>query len=148
MRVTDFGLAKRLVGTRSTASEIKKGEVRDAVESVRTDLTVTGQVLGTPNYLSPEQALARKEISAATDVYALGGILYYLLTARPPFQAETLAETLQQVVNAEPLPQSPRLRATSGFPRPRERTTRSSLGSPPRESCWVRSLATNRPFRR
>lgn len=96
VRVTDFGLAKRLSG---------KSEIRNQKSQI--DLTVTGQVLGTPNYLSPEQALARKEVSAATDVYALGGILSYLLTARPPFQAETLAETLQQVVNAEPV--SPRL---------------------------------------
>ena len=95
-RVTDFGLAKRLPA---------KSEIRNQKSQI--DLTLTGQVLGTPNYLSPEQALARKEVSAATDVYALGGILYYLLTARPPFQAETLAETLQQVVNAEPV--SPRL---------------------------------------
>ncbi|MBI4661967.1 MAG: protein kinase [Verrucomicrobia bacterium] len=102
VRVTDFGLAKRFVVPPSG------GPAREPAEAGTTsDLTLTGQVLGTPNYLSPEQALARKEVGAATDVYALGGILYYLRTARPPFQAETLAETLQQVVNAEPV--SPRL---------------------------------------
>jgi len=141
VRITDFGLAKRLVVPPSGGPAPEPAEA-----GTTSELTLTGQVLGTPNYLSPEQALARKEVSAATDVYALGGILYYLLTARPPFQAATLAETLQQIVNAEPLPQSPRLRATSGFSRPRERTTRSSFGSASRESCCVRSRATNRPL--
>ncbi|MBI2946626.1 MAG: serine/threonine protein kinase, partial [Verrucomicrobia bacterium] len=113
VRVTDFGLAKRMPESRvegraSRASDTSGAMgARPSTLDPRLDLTVTGQVLGTPNYLSPEQALARKEIGAATDVYALGGILYYLLTARPPFQAETLAEMLQQVVNAEPV--SPRL---------------------------------------
>ena len=100
VRITDFGLAKRFGVPPSGGSG-------PAEAGTPSELTLTGQVLGTPNYLSPEQAMARKDLSAATDVYALGGILYYLLTARPPFQAETLTETLQQVVNAEPV--SPRL---------------------------------------
>ncbi|MCI0541037.1 MAG: protein kinase [Verrucomicrobiales bacterium] len=93
-RVTDFGLAKRLtnseLGTRNS------------------ELTLTGQVLGSPNFMAPEQAAGGKgKVSRRTDVYGLGAILYHLLTARPPFQAESLPETLQQVANAEPL--SPRL---------------------------------------
>ena len=87
-RVTDFGLAKRL-GTDS-------------------DLTVSGQVLGSPNFMSPEQAEGRqKEVGPASDVYALGGLLYHLLTRQPPFQAETLTTLLKQVVEREPVP--PRL---------------------------------------
>ncbi len=77
-RVTDFGLAKRLDGS--------------------TDLTVTGQMLGSPNYLSPEAALGSEQaLSAASDVYSLGATFYHLLTGRPPLLAGSLAETLVQV---------------------------------------------------
>jgi eukaryotic-like serine/threonine-protein kinase len=80
--VTDFGLAKRSDG--------------DA------DLTLAGQVLGTPNYMSPEQAQGRP-ISVASDVYSLGAILYQLLTGRAPFLAESVAQTLRLVTETEPI---------------------------------------------
>jgi serine/threonine protein kinase len=83
-KITDFGLAKRL----------------DEVGQ-----TQTGAVLGTPSYMAPEQAEGRvKAIGPATDVYALGAILYELLTGRPPFQADTLIATLEQVRTQEPVP--------------------------------------------
>src|SRR5262245_57509883 len=85
-RVTDFGLAKRLDGESS--------------------LTVTGQVLGSPHFMPPEQAGGGGKVGRTSDVFGLGGILYYLLTARPPFQGETIETTLQQVREAEPV--SPR----------------------------------------
>lgn len=86
--VTDFGLARRIEGG---------GE-----------LTLTGQVLGTPGYMAPEQAAGQGErLGPATDVYGLGAILYELLTGRPPFGAATVHETIQQVLGAEPV--SPRL---------------------------------------
>jgi tetratricopeptide (TPR) repeat protein len=87
LKVTDFGLAKRL--------------------DLDTAHTPTGAVLGTPPYMAPEQVQgARQEISPATDVYALGAILYEILTGHPPFQAESPYESMLQVLSQEPVPPS------------------------------------------
>lgn len=86
-KLTDFGLAKSLL-----ASE-------DA------DLTATGAILGTPNYLAPEQAVPRgAAVGPMVDVYGLGAILYELLTRRPPFESDSVLETLRLVRSEDPIP--------------------------------------------
>jgi hypothetical protein len=82
-KIADFGLAKRL--------DADQGQ------------TQTGAVLGTPSYMAPEQAKGKKEIGPATDIYALGAILYELLTGRPPFQGESSLETMREVTETEPV---------------------------------------------
>jgi WD40 repeat protein/predicted Ser/Thr protein kinase len=81
--VTDFGLARRLEGG---------------------GLTQSGAIVGTPEYMAPEQAEARKVLTTAVDVYALGAILNVLLTGRPPFQSGNVLDTLMQVVQRDPVP--------------------------------------------
>jgi WD40 repeat protein/tRNA A-37 threonylcarbamoyl transferase component Bud32 len=80
--VTDFGLAKRM------ASD--------------SQLTHSGAIVGTPSYMAPEQAAGKKGLTTACDVYALGAVLYELLTGRPPFRAETPMDTLLAVLEKEP----------------------------------------------
>jgi eukaryotic-like serine/threonine-protein kinase len=83
--VTDFGLARLLEGG--------------------ADVTLSGQVMGSPSYMSPEQAAGHSHaVGPRTDVYALGAILYELVSGRPPFKADTSLETLKLVVETEPVP--------------------------------------------
>src|SRR5262249_31710349 len=68
-------------------------------------MTASGETMGTPSYMPPEQASGRaREVGPRSDVYSLGAVLYCLLTGRPPFQASSVVETLQQVLSQEPVP--------------------------------------------
>ncbi|HEV3022816.1 MAG TPA: serine/threonine-protein kinase, partial [Pirellulales bacterium] len=94
-KVTDFGLAK-LLGTDS-------------------GLTATDSIMGSPCYMAPEQAAGQtKQLGPLADVYALGAILFELLTGRPPFRGATVLETLEQAKSTEPVPPS---RLVPGLPR-------------------------------
>src|SRR4029079_14046537 len=82
-KLTDFGLAK--------------------VGRADQNLSVTGQVLGTPGYMAPEQDAGKvREVGTAADVYALGAVLFDALTGRAPFTGDSAAVTLQKVLSEEP----------------------------------------------
>jgi WD40 repeat protein len=99
--VTDFGLARRIQG-------------EPGALATGAGLTQSGAILGTPSYMAPEQARAEKGLTTAADVWALGAILYELLTGQPPFRAATPLDTLLQVMEREPAPLS---RLQPGLPR-------------------------------
>ncbi|MCI0465006.1 MAG: protein kinase, partial [Gemmataceae bacterium] len=85
-KITDFGLAKLVVGGRQGHTQ-------------------TGEVMGTPAYMAPEQAAGKtREVGPFTDVYALGALLYHMLTGLPPFQGTSFLDTLEQVQEHEPVP--------------------------------------------
>ena len=84
-RITDFGLAKKVQG--------------------ESGLTASGQIMGTPSYMAPEQARGdHGKVGLSADVYAVGATLYCMLTGRPPFQAATAIETVLMVISEEPVP--------------------------------------------
>ena len=85
-KVTDFGLVKR---------------VND-----ESHITRTGTIVGTPSFMAPEQARGDSDVGPAADVYALGSVLYAVLTGRPPFLADTAIQTITQVIDKEPVPPS------------------------------------------
>jgi hypothetical protein len=119
-KITDFGLARHLEGGAG--------------------LTQSGVPVGTPSYMALEQARGQtREIGRAVDVYALGAILYELLTGRPPFRGETPTETLLQVLHQEPVPPA---RLNAGVPRDLETICLKCLHKePPRRYASAAALA-------
>jgi tetratricopeptide (TPR) repeat protein len=87
--VADFGLARRIGGDSA--------------------LTQSGSIIGTPSYMAPEQATGRRgTVTTATDVHGLGGLLYFVLAGKPPFEGPTVLDTLEQVRTQAPKPPSAR----------------------------------------
>ena len=84
--ITDFGVAK-------------------CIETVRGGLTTAGEPIGTPHYMPPEQAdSSRGVVGPASDIYSLGGLMYAMLTGRPPFQAASSIDVILQVLSNDPVP--------------------------------------------
>lgn len=124
-RVTDFGLAKHT--------------------NRRSDLTETGQVLGTPSYMPPEQAQGKTDkVNEKSDVYSLGAILYASLTGRPPFQAASPVDTLMQVLEQDPV--EPR-QLNPGIPRDLETICLKCLEKEP-ERRYASAQALNDELQR
>jgi serine/threonine protein kinase len=108
-KISDFGLAKLL--------ESDPG------------LTKSGMVMGTPSYMAPEQTQGRiRDVGTHTDIYALGTILYEMLTGRPPFKAESVLETMELVGSCEPAPPS---RICSKVPRDLETICLKAMAKDP-----------------
>jgi serine/threonine-protein kinase len=118
-KIADFGLARRLEGGAG--------------------LTQSGVPMGTPSYMAPEQARGQTNIGPAVDVYALGAVLYECLTGRPPFQGETAAATMHQVITHDRVPPS---RLNFKVPRDLETICLKCLQkAPPHRYASARALA-------
>lgn len=121
VRITDFGLAMRV--------------------DAESDLTRTGQLVGTPSYMPPEQAQGKRSlIGPGSDVYSLGAILYECLTGRAPFRADSVMKTIEQVIHVEA--PSPRV-LSPGLPRDMETICLKCLEKEPHRRYGTAQLLAN-----
>jgi serine/threonine protein kinase/tetratricopeptide (TPR) repeat protein len=93
VKVLDFGLAKQTVRRIVDPDAVTAGNLR----------TDPGQVMGTPHYMSPEQARGL-DVDARTDIFSLGAVLYEMLAHRPPFEGETSSDLIAEILKTEPAP--------------------------------------------
>ncbi len=133
-KITDFGLAKRLDSD---------GELTDS-----------GQIMGSPSYMAPEQARGHsRKVGPAADVYALGAMLYEMLTGRPPFKGETPIETVRQVIDDDPVapsqlvPRVPRDLETICLKCLHKEPARGTNRRRPLRTIWRDISAKNRSWR-
>lgn len=119
VKVLDFGLAKRL--------ELSQGSLSEATTVFQTQ---AGQIVGTPNYMSPEQAMG-SPVDHRTDLFSLGVVLYEMIAGRPPFSGTSIGETLNRIIQAQP-----------------EALARFNYGVPPELERIVRKLLEKDPNRR
>jgi serine/threonine protein kinase/Tfp pilus assembly protein PilF len=116
-KITDFGLARRLLSPEGDAGQLSTA-------------TQTGAIVGTPSYMAPEQCRPGGKAGPAADIYSLGAILYEALTGRPPFRGQTALEILEQVRSQEPV--SPR-RLAPKVPRDLETICLKCLAKQPQQ---------------
>jgi serine/threonine protein kinase len=111
----DLKPANVLVDGRNQPHVVDFGLAKAVGQDLRVSLTASGMLVGTPTYMSPEQAQALKTIDRRTDVYAVGVMLYELLTGRPPFTGETAIELLMKAVR-DPVPPPSSIVDAKGHP--------------------------------
>ena len=96
VKILDFGLASL---SEVTTEEIEQGEIPE-----NSSLTAACSIMGTPDYMSPEQADGTSRVDFRSDIYSLGASLYYLLAGQPPFTAGSVAQKLERLADSEPTP--------------------------------------------
>ncbi len=104
VKLLDFGLAKPVEAASSVTEE--------------TDLTVAGSLTGSPLYMSPEQAMGEALPDQRSDIYALGGVAFFMLAARPPFESGPTLKVLLAHAHEQPVAPSTVMVSSNGFPSP------------------------------